>query len=421
MTARRTKGSGSVRWIEERRRWRIRATRPSTPHSPAKRVDRWLQDPAKYERLWPSAAGRKAAERALAELTAELSADAARSAERETPTRAVTLDRFVESRWHPWLDENTVTEKAPGRKYRPKSADEYRLVYAKRIAPVLGHRKVGTLVPSDVDALVRSLTAPTRKPKPLAEASLRRTIVVLRGIVKVAERDGLLAPGTARRFELTAGLGHGAAPKAAPEATEEQMRTLLRLCLGRALRSPTAVALMVATVTGCRRSEALGLRWSDVDWEAGTVTISRGWTETPKGTLFIGPTKAPKSSVRTVPLPTEVLRTLREVRKARPGTEYLAEGLRTPGRPTRPSQAARAGGRLIREAGIEEGGWNTPRHGWESAAYARGESPLIVAKHAGHTPEVSLKHYAGKLAEPVRELGERMGELLSLEPEAEAG
>src|SRR5206468_3227684 len=37
-----------------------------------------------------------------------------------------------------------------------------------------------------------------------------------------------------------------------------------------------AVYLLVAAATGARRSEVIGLRWSDVDLDAGAVVISRG-------------------------------------------------------------------------------------------------------------------------------------------------
>lgn len=51
--------------------------------------------------------------------------------------------------------------------------------------------------------------------------------------------------------------------------TGPQVRRFLELCEGD--RYHSAFALLV--LTGCRRGEALGLRWSDVDWERRTAAI----------------------------------------------------------------------------------------------------------------------------------------------------
>lgn len=118
-----------------------------------------------------------------------------------------------------------------------------------------------------------------------------------------------------------------------------------------------------------------------------------------------------------MPLPARVLAALREVRKSRQETIHVAEAVRARGVPTRPSQADRAGKRLLRAAGIGEGGWHAVRHGWIAAALARGENPLMVARHAGHSPQMMLGVYAGRQEAGVLELGGRMADVFRLEPE----
>ena len=70
----------------------------------------------------------------------------------------------------------------------------------------------------------------------------------------------------------------------------------------------------MAVVTGLRQGELLGLRWSDVDLEAGTLTI-RHALQRIDGQLQLVETKTPRSR-RTVPLPELALRALRTAQDA---------------------------------------------------------------------------------------------------------
>ncbi|MGV7394690.1 site-specific integrase, partial [Mycobacterium kansasii] len=80
-------------------------------------------------------------------------------------------------------------------------------------------------------------------------------------------------------------------------------------------------ACWLLTLGGLRRSEVLGLRWSDIDHDARTVTVAQGRVVVGGGTV----TGAPKShrSARTLLLPPDVLTALRAF-KTRQAEERLA-------------------------------------------------------------------------------------------------
>jgi integrase len=65
--------------------------------------------------------------------------------------------------------------------------------------------------------------------------------------------------------------------------------------------------------TGARPSEALGLKWTDIDLESGIVTIQRTLHWRAKGGYYFAETKT-KGSRRTVPLSASMARHLREHR-----------------------------------------------------------------------------------------------------------
>lgn len=79
------------------------------------------------------------------------------------------------------------------------------------------------------------------------------------------------------------------------EGADETHRTLIRLLL----------------FTGMRRSEALGLKWSDVDFESGTLNICRSLQYLPDRGLFEDKTKN-KSSERCIRLSQIAINDLRE-------------------------------------------------------------------------------------------------------------
>ena len=76
---------------------------------------------------------------------------------------------------------------------------------------------------------------------------------------------------------------------------------------------------MIALAYGMRRGEVLGLRWSAVDWDAGTVSVthgvkrikSRDGSAEGRTRLVVGELKTPKSR-RTLALTPEIMAKLRQ-------------------------------------------------------------------------------------------------------------
>ena len=174
--------------------------------------------------------------------------------------------------------------------------------------------------------------------------------------------------------------------------------------------------VVLALATGARKSELLGLRWSDIDVDAGTVTFRRSMNNR----AVIGELKTDRSR-RTVKVPEEALRVLRQLRlQARTGLE-----LGTPpnkdapvfafpdGRPWSPHGIESLWRRLVRDAGIGHVRIHDLRHTAASQLLARGVPITTVSARLGHSkPTTTLAIYSHAMEGGQDLASKAIGELL---------
>lgn len=167
---------------------------------------------------------------------------------------------------------------------------------------------------------------------------------------------------------------------------EQASATMLRAAQGSELYLP----LLLAVGTGMRRGELLGLRWSDVDLEAGTLTVAQTLQEAYGEVLFKEP-KTTKSRRRiTLPeLVVEALRAHRVEQAARtlarePG--YVESDLVLPapgGGPWWPSNFDRMWRRFKKRQGLEIR-FHDLRHTHATQLLKAGIHPKVVSERLGH-------------------------------------
>lgn len=224
---------------------------------------------------------RRAAERELARLVADQEAKPAPAVEEPKRWGPSTTVNDAISAWQAngWEDLS------------PRTADHYESVWRVHIRQSIGRRKIATLGPYDVERFYRSL-----KDQGLSQATVRQVKAVLHRSLRLAQKwsGGTLRNPAADADMPTWRLGEGREPVRAPALGE--VRALIAAAEAEDIRSGVFIRLLVAT--GMRRGEACALRWSDIDFVAGVLTIDESVTG-PRGGAIV---KAPKTraSVRTV-------------------------------------------------------------------------------------------------------------------------
>lgn len=180
---------------------------------------------------------------------------------------------------------------------------------AGKLDRIIAGIKVGEATPPRLDAAVRSM----KRAHGVTMARQSRTL--LQGGLALAVMAGVLGGNPVREVRIAT----DAEPQGAKALTAAELRDLLgKLTASESCRELDLVdPVTVLIATGVRRSELLGLRWSDWDEKAGTITVA-GKVVRAKGEGLdrLDGTKS-KSGKRTLVLPDFAAKAL-TARKALP-------------------------------------------------------------------------------------------------------
>lgn len=209
--------------------------------------------------------------------------------------------------------------------------------------------------------------------------------------------------------------------------TDEDVRQLYALAVSEA-KDPGGVlpsAIMLGALTGARRGELCALRWSDVDWEAGTVRIRRSLTVMPGGQWKEGSTKTKRG--RVVIFDSRAMAELHrrrhyQERRARlmgealePDPFILSRSV-TGADPLLPNGLTHDFRALADQLELPFH-FHSLRHYAATAGLASGSDPVTVAKRLGHAdPKLTMGTYGHEVQTQARELATKMSDALALSP-----
>ncbi len=310
---------------------------------------------------------KKEAQAALSELLA-----AHQSGTFVAPSRLLLRD-FV----GPWMAglENQ------GRK--PTTLHGYRAVLNTHVLPRLGNVALQELRASDFDALYASLL----KTGGLSLTSVHHVHAVMNKLLNDAERKGLVMRNVAR---LATAPSLTTARSKAPEMqvwTPAELSTFLRSIEGN--RNETLFRLLA--MTGMRRSEVVGLRWSDVDLARHRLTVNQAATVVDGDEVLDTPKS--RRSRRVIDLDTDTVSLLQRHRSVQREL-YLRLGVTASasdrvftneiGDPIRPHSVGQAFGRLVTVAAVPRIRLHDLRHTHASHLLMAGINVKVVSERLGH-------------------------------------
>lgn len=252
--------------------------------------------------------------------------------------------------------------------------------------------------PTDLDGLYRHLMTPRdvsgrregRRPRELSSTTVLQVHRVVRRALDKAVRKGLVARNVAtfvdaprrKRYEIQA-------------LTPEQTTALLAAAAGDKLEA----LYVLAVTTGMRQGELLGLRWQDVDLDAGTVqvrqSLHRVKSGEEKGKLVPLPPKNGRSrAIELTSTAVDALRRRHETQTSQ-GIVRRGEGKRWSdsgyvfttryGEPIEATNLVRRSfKRLLVKAGLPHVRFHDLRHTAATLMLGHGVHPKVVSEILGH-------------------------------------
>lgn len=193
--------------------------------------------------------------------------------------------------------------------------------------------------------------------------------------------------------------------------TEEEIDYIIKCIENEPLRWKTFILLLIHS--GMRRGEANGLRWNNVNFSEGTVTICENLCYTKEKGVYV---TTPKSGrARMIYLPPEVMDLLRELRASQSIIDPLGYVFTRDNslEPMDPSSPLRYFKKLEKKYKIEHFHPHKLRHSFATIALSNGADIISVSKTLGHaTPTTTTRFYAHSNLEAIKRVGNCFQEAL---------
>jgi integrase len=307
------------------------------------------------------------AETALAEAIA-----AVRSGGYVDPSK-ITVARFLTD----WIARKAQDD------LEPTTASSYRSKIDHHLVPRLGDLRVQELEVSAIEDMLRDVhRSGGRGGRPLSLRTVTYVRFVLASALDDAERLGIIRSNPARLARIPKRQHDDWTPRSAPRQpwTVAELRRWLTV----ASEDRLAALWIVLIRTGLRRGEALGLRWTDVDLENGTLRVERVRVavKTDHGReVFDKARPKTPSSRRTVTLDVETVARLRRWKARQNEERLIASGAwlddgrvfaREDGSGLDPDTVSARFRDLCTEAGVRPVRLHDARHGHATLMHMRG-------------------------------------------------
>jgi len=271
----------------------------------------------------------------------------------------------------------------------PRTAEVYSYIIERHVSPVLGRLSLTQLKPEHLQRYYADKQAASLSPQ-----TIRHHHTLLHKVLKTATEWGLLlrnpvdavSPPRVHRAEVQFW-------------TAVEVARFLEV-ISDSLYYPV---FYLALYTGIRRSELLGLRWSDVDLLLDQLSIARALHVVRGGNVI---STQPKSATsrRIVALSPATVLMLRDHKKEVQqrydsfGMVLTDQGLvfaHMDGTPLLPNSVSHAWLRLVRKAGVKPISFHGARHTHASLILKQGIHPKVVQECLGHsTIAITLDTYS---------------------------
>lgn len=284
--------------------------------------------------------------------------------------------KMTVSEWlHKWIDEYMIFT------IRESTLQSYSTIIKWQVEPFIGNKQISTLTTADVQKLYNRVKKEGRAyehpryGKQLSDSFVRSVHMMLHEAFDMAVKERVIAKNPTEGTTI---------PKAV--RTEKQVLDddQLETFLDALSMYPEWYDFFYTEVmTGLRKGEICGLKWTDIDFENNKMHIRRAVTKVTGVGLTVGETKT-TTGKRTIVLPPSVIEILKK-RKSEQLSEWIFYNLKNPIEPMNTDVAYRKLKMILKNAGLPLIRFHDLRHTFATHAMKSGVDPKTLSGILGHT------------------------------------
>lgn len=350
----------------------------------------------------PNGWSRKAIERELAKQSAEFerrckAGEVLSRAEKTQQAAAEAAEAAKLKTFKQYAEEVYMAKKQPS--LTPNGKASYENSLKNHILPVIGDRLIAEITPVMLEKLLFDYQ------KTHAHSSVIKVYNLLNGVFKMAEKDDSVAINPMRKIDRPVPKSDEVPEEDAEKAYTAQEVAYILSCLSKEPLKWRAYIRVVA-VTGCRRGEACGIHWADIDFNTGELTLRHNLQYSPELGIY---DKRPKNKkVRKTDLDAEclvLLKALKEEQDRECPSEYVFTQQNSP-LPMHPQSPTRRFKTYGEKYHIPDFHPHKLRHTFASVAITSGADIASVSGALGHSDcAVTLRMYTHANQEAIRRAG----------------
>ena len=293
---------------------------------------------------------------------------------------------------------------------RPNTREYYKNYINNHIVPALGDISLDKLATLQIQRFYNDLQKngrvqrkgfPEPKDKSLSPRVVRGVHTLLSNCLDQAVAERLILANPAAGCKL-------------PKLEKKEMRVLpqekIGLYLAEAERRGLLAIFYLELTTGLRRGELLALRWSDLDVEAKTISVTKQVNRI-NGELVVSLPKT-KNSVRTLALPQQAVELLIEEHRKHPNSPYLFPSSKT-GTMHDPDAFRRTHDKILKAIGAEHIRFHDLRHTFATLSLKNGVDVKTLSCALGHySAGFTLNTYTHATAQMKQDAADTIGAVI---------
>ena len=291
------------------------------------------------------------------------------------------------------------------------SRSNYQSYLDKKIYPALGDLKLPEITPAQITALLLGIQAEGK-----AHSTVIKDYTILHSFFKMAYLGDMIDRNPMDKVERPKPRKSEATAEGPQAYTPAEVQRLFQALEAEPLKWRAMVHLLIDT--GIRRGECCALRWQDVDFANGSITVSGNLCYTAAKGVYLDTPK--NGRTRTVYAGVATLALLRQLRgqQARKAISAYIFTQETGPEPMHPQSPTRYLKKLSERCGVPDLHPHKLRHTFASIAITNGADVASVSEALGHSDKaVTLRMYThaseesiSQAAQIVREAIEKAGQ-----------